>query len=239
MTDIAALATATLSADMERLRIISQNLANASTPAYRAEVAVGGGPGSFANLLDGQASFSPVEAHRSQRQGAIQQTGRKLDLAIEGEGWFRLQTPQGVRYTRRGDFAMDASGRLQNAQGHLLLASAAPLSLPNADFEIDAQGAVKLGNGAIDRLLLGQLQEGEALEYVGDGLYAAARDLPAIAPGPGTASIRQGAIERGNVDPLQEMVAMMQTVRHFGSSAQALRAYDQMLDAAINQSGSF
>ncbi|MDM4772904.1 flagellar hook-basal body protein [Solimonas sp. SE-A11] len=237
MTDIAALVTATLANDQERLRIIAQNLANASTPAYRAEIPVG--TGAFASLIDGSQPGSAVEAHRSQRQGAIQQTGRKLDLAIEGEGWFRVQAPEGVRYTRRGDFEMDPSGRVQTAQGLPLLAGSAPLSLPNMDFEIDAQGAVRVGSGVLDRILLAQADEDTQLVYVGEGLYAAAGELPIAAPEAGTASIRQGAIERGNVDPLQEMVAMMQTVRHFGSSAQALRAYDQMLDAAINRSGDF
>ena len=238
MTDIAALATATLSNDMERLRIIAQNLANASTPAYRAEIPVSGRPSSFSEVLDGMQP-SGVTSYRSERQGPILQTGRKLDLAIEGEGWFRLQTPQGVRYTRRGDFSMDASGRVINPQGFPLLAGGAPLNLPSMDFEIDAQGAIKVGTGVLDRILLGQAEEGAHLEPVGDSLYAAAEELQMVAPEAGTAAIRQGAIERGNVDPLQEMVAMMQTVRHFGSSAEVLRAYDQMLDAAINKSGDF
>ena len=134
---------------------------------------------------------------------------------------------------------MDASGRVINPQGFPLLAGGAPLNLPSMDFEIDAQGAIKVGTGVLDRILLGQAEEGAHLEPVGDSLYAAAEELQMVAPEAGTAAIRQGAIERGNVDPLQEMVAMMQTVRHFGSSAEVLRAYDQMLDAAINKSGDF
>lgn len=233
MTDIAALATATLSGDMERLRVISQNLANASTPGYRAQVPAAGG--TFEDALNG-ADASQL---RSAREGALRDSGRALDLAISGEGYFAVQTPAGTRYTRRGDFTMDASGRVLTHQGYPLLSEGGPLSVSSPDFSIDPRGVVRVADEIVGQLLLAMPDGGAALRYADDGLYAAADELSLAPPSSGKASIRQGALEMANVNPLDQMVAMMETVRHFSTSAHALKAYDQMLDAAINQSADF
>lgn len=238
MGDIAALAGATLSSDMERMRIISQNLSNASTPGYRAELAMPAGPERFAAALRGTEPPATPTPVRAERAGMLRETQRRLDLAIEGPGYFRLQTPAGVRYTRRGDFTMDASGRVLSQGGFPLLGENGELVLPGAEFEIDARGSVRIGSTSVARILLAMPQD-EELSYLGDSLFAASEDLPMAAPEAGRAALRQGALENANVNPLQEMVSLMETVRHVGFSAQALRAYDQMLDASINQTGDF
>lgn len=240
MGDIAALAAATLSSDMERLRIISQNLSNASTPAYRAELPTPTNPERFAAALRGGPLPQETAPVRTGKAGMLRETQRRLDLAIEGPGYFRVQTPAGVRYTRRGDFTMDAGGRVLSQAGFPLLGESGELVLPGGDFEIDPQGVVRIGSTPVARILLGMPQDqDQELSYLGDSLFAAQDDLPTAGPEAGRAALRQGALESANVNPLQEMVSLMETVRHVGFGAQALRAYDQMLDASINQTGDF
>jgi flagellar basal-body rod protein FlgF len=243
MSDAVSAATAAMLADGERLRYISQNIANVSTAGYRAEQPLWTGAGSFESLLVGDLA-SELQAStallRDRRPGPMSQTGRGLDLAIEGDGYFEVATAAGPRYTRRGDFHLDASGRLVTAAGASVQGSGGDIILPGTDFTIDASGRIHKDDTVLGQIALVAFDDDRALVHEADGLYRGdAEQLRADFVNPAITHLRQGFLEMSNVQPMDETVRMIETVRHFGLSAQALRAYDQMLGTAISEMGNF
>jgi flagellar basal body rod protein FlgG len=159
-------------------------------------------------------------------------------MAIEGKGYFQLQTPQGIVLTRDGQFAIDARGQLTAAdgapvlmRGSLALDSAA---LDRADFTVLADGTLDAGEQQAQFDLVDAPVE--ALRMIGPGRYSANTTTALL---PGSYQLRQGYIENSNVDSLTEMTGMMSTVRHIEASQQLMRAYDEIIDNAISTLGQF
>src|SRR5262249_30237242 len=110
-----------------QLDIVANNLANASTPAFKAERVLFA---EFVTQAGGPSSVQDFGTPRDTKQGALSRTGNPLDVALQGSGYFALQTPLGVRYTRNGRFQLDPNGQVVNAQGYALLDGTSPLTLP-------------------------------------------------------------------------------------------------------------
>lgn len=236
MTDAVTAATAAMLTDLERLRSIGQNLANTGTSGYKAEYAVNGeAQQRFTQLMGGDAA-ALVSVVLDERAGALRQTGRSLDLAIEGEGFFQVETAAGVRYTRRGDFTIGADGQLQTTEGYAVLGAGGAVRLASDAVRIARDGAMSDGDRAIGRLAIAAFESTDALVHEGNGLYRAG--VEPAAPDSGVA-VRQGYLEAANVQPVAEMVRLMETVRHFGLTAQALRAHDEILQSSISRLGEF
>ena len=237
MTDALTAATAARLTDLERLRSIGQNLANTGTSGYKAEYAVNGeAQERFTQLMAAGDPAAMVNLVLDERAGALRQTGRSLDLAIEGPGFFQIETPQGVRYTRRGEFTLGADGLLQTAEGHAVLGAGGAVRLTSAAVGIARDGALSDGERAVGRLAIAAFESSDALVHEGNGLYRAD-----VAPGTpdGSIAVRQGYLEAANVQPVAEMVRLMETVRHFGLTAQALRAQDEIQATSISRLGEF
>ncbi len=222
---------------------VSHNLANANTTGFKAslqnaqtmEVQGPGHPArAFSMGLDRLADLTP---------GALQATGRDLDVAVEGEGWIAVQAPDGGEaYTRAGDLRVDPLGRLTNGAGHPVMGEGGPIALPPFEqIEIGGDGTVTirpLGQPAnalavVERIRLvnpdpATLQRGE------DGLVRAA---PGMAP-PADAGVklRTGALEGSNVNTVAALVDMIQLSRQFelqvkmmSTAEDADRASEQLL----------
>lgn len=232
MVDAIQISTSSLLSDMERMRLISQNLSNGSTPGYRAELSNGRMPTRFDDWL--AAELTPSAAvTRLQLQGTIQPTQHSLDLAIQGDGYFEIETDHGIRYTRRGDFRLDEDSQLVTPAGDRVVAATGSLRLPSPEVSIDTQGVVRHAGNDVGTVSIVTFANDQDLVYEGEGLYRA-QAVPSTALDWSRTRVQQGALEASNVQPMQQMTDLMQTVRHLGFSAQALRAYDQILDAAIN-----
>jgi flagellar basal-body rod protein FlgG len=237
MPDAIAAATAAMLLDLEELKSVSQNFANVNTTGYKAERAAGMDPADFAVLLRSGQPLPSGDASLDPRAGTLRPTGRKLDVAIEGTAFFQVQTSAGIRYTRRGDFQLGADGVLQTAAGDAVLGAGGAMRFKSDAFEIAADGTVREKGQVMGALALATFSNSSTLVRESGGLYSAEQGQSQPA-GP-DARVRQGYLEAANVQPAAEMVRMMETVRHFGLAAQALRAYDQVLDASINKLGQF
>ena len=239
VSSIADIAVAALQADQDRLRVISQNLSNTSTPGYRAEIPALADALQFDALVQqGDSALAVAREHslRSERAGALKQTDRKLDVALEGAGYFQLQSGDGgVAYTRRGDFHIDRNGVLLGPHDLPVLGAGGQIVLPDADVVIRADGTIEKDGNTIARRALAQFPAGTSFEYGGEGIFYS--DARPIDGSDQVLHVRQGFVEAANVQPMVEMTRMLELSRHFGASAQALKAYDQMLDAAITGLG--
>jgi flagellar basal-body rod protein FlgF len=248
MHPVLSLTLQSMQADMARMDRVAMNLANAQTPGYKREVAVAG----FAQALQAQDSAAPEQGgpvalaiHLDPRQGTMKATGQGLDLALSGPGWFEVLTEQGPAYTRLGSFRRDAQGRLVTAQGQPVAGTGGEIQLPEGPVSIDAVGRIfeaVTGDGGIARsrsepvaqLKVVAFEDGVMARRLGGGLVA----FPgATVKTEARTEVRQGYLENANVSSMQEMVQLMQTMRHFESLQKVALSYDEMLGNAIRKLG--
>lgn len=245
MDGILVLSLQAMQSGMARMDRVGMNLANAQTAGYKRELVLA----DFAQRLQGSAGDAqPASAAAVQldlRQGTVQPTGQSLDLALSGAAWFEVATAQGSAYTRMGNFRRDAQGRLVTAQGLPVLATSGEITLPDGIPVIDAQGRIfesvagmgqaRLRDEPLAQLKLVAFEEGAAAHRLGDGLVAF-QGTPQLAAD-GDTEVRQGYLENSNVRSADEMVQLLQTLRHFESMQKVALAYDEMLGNALRKLG--
>jgi flagellar basal body rod protein FlgG len=227
-------AAASMANDVARLTSISQNLVNAATPGYRREL-------SFATALTqqlGERSMVQQGSVVDPRAGTLRATGLATDLAIDGEGYFELSTPSGPAYTRRGDFRVDAQGRLVTAGGHALQGLGGTLqAVAEGEMSVDREGVVTQGERRIGQIKVVHFDNAAALVREAGGLFRAAEQPQPVAAG--SFRIRQGQLEGSNVDTASEMVKLMETVRHFEATQKVVQGVDEMTERALRKLGEF
>lgn len=228
-------------ATMQRQDVLANNLANASTVGFRAELQA-----FRAVPVNGSGASTRVYALEStpghdDAAGPIQVTGRPLDVAMRGNAWLAVQTDDGTEaYTRAGALEVTAEGRLVGASGRTVLGDGGPIDLPpDTRVSIASDGTVSAtaANGVSTPVGRLKLVTPEApLERGADGLFRGAdgADLPADA----TARLQDGALEGSNVSPVETMVAMIAASRQFEAQMKLLqtaesdeRAAAQLLSA--------
>lgn len=236
---------------LEEMRsdITANNIANANTAGFKKDRAVAS---SFPEMLleriaagettpiGSSGLGAEVMASAVDRsQGALQPTGNPLDLAISGQGFFVVQTPEGERYTRRGSFSRDNQGYLVTDQGYRLLGNAGPIKIPAGELVVDKQGNIRVKDstatlrivdftGTADVPAARLIKEGDSFLRAEGGLQ------PSLARG---YQIQQGFLEASNVNPLSEMVALITVMRGFEANQKAVQAQDETLDKAVNELG--
>ena len=226
--------------DTERLRIISHNLANVGTVGFKRELAVNG---SFDRLLQARSGVDPGEpvgsiltSYTDRAAGTLTHTGNPLDLAIEGDAYFVVDNGLQETYTRQGTFRLDADGQLVTANGRTVVTTSGDVRLTSPAPAIDAQGNIRDNGTIIGQLKLVTVNNPQSLVETGNGLYTATDST--VATPADSARVRQGYTEASNVVSMNEMIKMIETVRHFEASQKMLQGYDAMLDRAITDLGS-
>ncbi len=188
---------------------------------------------SYVGITDYYTDFSP---------GALKNTGGSLDLALDGEGFFKVQTPDGPRYTRNGNFRLNTAKQLVNQNGNQVLdLNDGPIVIDApGEISIDGEGSVSVGTGlantTITNIKLVNFENKKFLEKVGDGLYrhtgSPEDELEAV----GTKT-RQGFLENSNVTAVEEMTEMIGTLRIFESYQKIIQSIDSMNDQSVNTIG--
>ncbi|HEX2410131.1 MAG TPA: flagellar hook-basal body protein [Solirubrobacteraceae bacterium] len=211
-------------AEQIRQEQIANDLANASTAGYKADRTA---QSTFGDLLLANSGSGAVVGRQSTAvqvaaietdftPAAARDTGEPLDFAVTGEGFFAVQTPQGVRYTRNGQFALDSQGRLVTARGDLVLGrGGAPIA--SRDGKVDARliGVVNLTNPR---------KEGDSL-------------VSGTPAGAATGQVRAGALEASGADAARAMVDMIASMRAFEAGQKVIQAIDDTLGRAATQVG--
>ena len=206
------------------------NLANAQTPGYRAEReyfrSVLLGPDALHSQL-GQTvnNFGLLGGDRlSLTQGALQQTGNPLDLAIEGQGFFAIQTANGVRYTRDGGFHRSQGGMLVTQAGEAVLSSAGrPLPVPPGEVSVGADGVLSVAGGAVGAVGVFQFPPSAQLVPEGANRYVAPAGVAATVSN--SATVHQGAIESANQDAVQGTLDLIVMQRQAEMMQKALTVF--------------
>ncbi|GIV08940.1 MAG: flagellar basal body rod protein FlgG [Fimbriimonadales bacterium] len=216
---------------------IANNLANLNTTGFKADrpafetiyerqlARVQGGQAQLIGTLS--AGVVVRELYTDFQAGALTTTDNPLDLAIDGAGFFAIQTPQGVRYTRNGAFQLNAQGVLVTREGYPVLGTGnQPIQAPrNAAIRIGENGAV-FANGAPAGQLL--IVQGNFLKDPDGYFTGAAQPLP-------NPRVAVGALEHSNVNMVREMVSMIELIRAYETNQRAILAHDETLGKAINE----
>jgi len=234
MSDVIAALSDAMRNDAETLRAIGQNVANSETTAYRREIAVTqpsfeAAADEARNALAAPAVFETVI---DQRPGTLKSTSEALHLALEGPGYFVIDAPQGEALTRRGDFRLDNEGRLVTQQGLPVLGDNGPVQLGGTP-QISADGSVRVGGEVVARLRVAQVATDAPLVPINGDLYSGTQ----LSQEDATARVRQGFLETSNVESVQEIVRLVETMRHFETVQRFVRGYDDMMGKAISELG--
>jgi flagellar basal-body rod protein FlgF len=233
-------ACAGLMARTQALDTIAANVANSSSAGYRGEQDVFGTVLAEANrhgrmsaLNKATNAFTQIgDTQLDTTQGAITRTGNDLDLAIEGSGYFKVQTPGGIAYTRNGHFHADADGKLVTEDGKPVLGDDGEIKLTKARVSVSADGTISCGGAIAGKLSLVTFAPGTNLISHGGSEYGApaGSELPTS-----QASLQQGALEGANVSPMDGMVQLISAQRAAESMRHALTLIDGEMDKATVQ----
>ena len=242
-----------------KMEMIAQNLANVNNTGYKKDALVfkemmppfppDSGLDAGKNIL-----LSPEKSNKNVSYvgitdqytdfstGGIKKTGGVLDLALDGEGFFKVQTPDGPRYTRNGNFRLNTAKQLVNQNGNQVLdRNDTPVVIDApGKISIDGEGSISVGNGlantTITNIKLVNFENKKFLEKIGDGLYRnkglPEEELEAI-----DIKTRQGFLESSNVTSVEEMTEMVGTLRIFESYQKIIQSIDSMNDQSVNTIG--
>jgi flagellar basal-body rod protein FlgF/flagellar basal-body rod protein FlgG len=223
-------ACAGLKARTQALEMVANNLANLNTTGYRAHDA------SFQSLLAGNAANSVNPLNRAindfgvlggsrvdLKAGNLESTGNALDLAIEGDAFFAVQSRGQVYYTRNGNFSVSSAGQLITSEGDPVLGEQGPIAVPSGQVAIGADGTLSVDGAVAGKLRLAAFAPGTSLTAVGHSYYAAGQAALGAAE-PGTA-VRQGMLESSNVNAVATSITLIAVQRQAEMMQRALSTF--------------
>lgn len=226
-------------AEQTRQDQIANDLANASTPGYKADRTAQSGFGAL--LLENTANGQPIGTLGLGTQvsrivtdmtpAPLKETDEPLDLALDGQGFFAVQTATGRRYTRDGQFVVDANGRLATSTGYQVLDDAGrTIQLGGADgVTVASDGTVSRNGRQVAKLAIASLTNPVKQ---GDTLFAGTAGAR-----PAATAVRQGYLEGSGIDPTTAMVEMITSLRTFQSDQKAITTIDETLQKGISVGG--
>lgn len=223
-----------------RMDIAANNLANVATSGFKADGLVL----EEADRTNAHAEENPrnirfvrdIGLMRDMRQGPIAITGNPLDVAIEGDGFFMVQGPNGPLYTRDGAFSMNGAGQLVTSEGRAVLnsgGSAIAFDPQGESPTIGRDGSITVGGVEVGRLGTVAFANPEALQKVGDNLWRSEGQAPQAFEG----IVAQGAIEGSNVRPVVELTRLLEISRAYQSAARIVSGADELRKSAIERLG--
>ncbi len=230
-----AVATA-INATERNQEVLSLNLSHINTPGYRRQIST------FETLVAQSMSGDPNDAQingaiisgvqHDFSPGAMEQTGRELDVAIDGKGFFVLDTPQGPRYTRNGVFFSGESGELVASNGFPVQGAGGAIRIPPSispnQILIQADGSIVAGGSRVGKLKVVEFEDKSVLKLDGAAMFSSD-----VSPTDSDAKLRQGFRERSNVNATHELVNMVVGMRHHEAAQKALRAMSDSLQQHI------
>jgi flagellar basal-body rod protein FlgF len=243
MENVLLIALSRQTALRREMDIIANNVANANTNGFKRRISQSrefqmpvASADTFRRGEDRRVSFvidrgTPLDLSG----GTLEPTNNPLDVAISGEGFFVVQTPQGERYTRNGAMMLNANGELVNSDGFPLLGEQGNFQFSQNDSQISiaGDGTVATSNGSRGRLRVVRFPNPQALENVGANLFSTSQQAEPVTQ----ARVQAGFVERSNVKPVLEISRMIEVNRAYQSVASLMSRTDETRRSAIQKLG--
>jgi flagellar basal-body rod protein FlgF len=239
----------------ERTDTTANNLANADTAGFKQDLLVySSAPAIHTWRIDDPTNVNEAgqrrpdylgltncgtmdtEVWRDFDQGQLVQTGQELDIAIAGDGWFKVSENGETYYTRDGEFHRDRAGFVVDNKGRRLQGQGGDINVGDAaKIEVNRSGEFYADGAQVATLDLAFFTDPQTqLQKMGDNLWRSTAGAP---DGVGTVSVRGGYIERSNVDAIRSLVELIREQRHYEASARVITTEDAALDIAVNRVG--
>jgi len=230
----------TIEALTQEFEIITHNLANVSTVGYKRRC------NAFSKILDEQPgeveTYSPGSVELNWAldfsQGNIVETGRPLDVAPHGKGFFVIETPEGPLYTRNGIFSTNQNGQIVDSQGRIVAGEAGPITIPTnvgiSQLNISSDGSISAGGTTIGKFRLVDFQDDEdKLASAGENCYRMpdANIVPVAAV---NVVVKQGYQEASNVKVIDELVDMIMVARLYEANMKSITATQEASDSIMS-----
>jgi flagellar basal-body rod protein FlgF len=226
---------------VKQQEIRANNIANAATPGFKKDSVF------LKELSAAERAFLPKQSdwqtpmidqvYTDYTQGAFEQTNNTYDVAIDGDGFFVLESPDGSerQYTRNGNFAADTEGYLVNSEGMRVVGDGGPIEIGTGLVDINETGEVQVDGGSVGRLQVVDFPDKTALVKVGNSGFTVDES---VQPEPAADySVRQGFVEKANINVIKEMVGMIIALRQFESGQKSIQSQDESLNVLFNQVG--
>lgn len=231
-----------------RMSTLANNIANTGTAGYKADKVAfdlpGGEDGSVtagataAGTGSPQESYlgNPVQTYTDFSPGQIVHSGNSMDFALEGDGFFVVQTPDGMRYTRSGNFTRDAEGVLVTVEGYPVMGEGGNILLTGTNIEVDGRGSILMDGITVDRFKVVDFPKQSALIKSGKNTFdTAGSDIRELEPEDVT--VVQGSIERSNVDVVKSMTEMIEVLRGYESYQKVIQFLNEANEKIISEVG--
>ena len=236
--------------NMQKLEVTNNNLANVNTPGFKKQFVVTDQQkfeDTFAAAFEKLDPYAKGDHQRTAgatnirsitdfTPGALKSTGNPLDVALrQPDHFFAIQTPDGIQYSRAGDFTIGADGNLSTPDGMQVIGGGGPIAIDGADIKIQANGDVTSGVNPIGAIQTVQITDLQKLERVGGNRFKLATGAPA--PTAVDPQLETGALEMANVSAISSIVDMITANRGFEMYTRTAQTIDQLNQAAISQVG--
>lgn len=206
---------------LDQLDRLATDIANVGTSGYKSErssTSEADRP-QFESVLSTAIDVNTATHRLDARPGTVAPTGRDLDVALEGPGFFSIQTPGGVRYTRNGHFSARADGSLVTDEGFAVLGASGPIRLGPGHVSIDAAGDVRAGDAVAGRLAVVDFKDPGAMTREGASLLRADGQTPAAVANP---AVHGGALEQSNASVVDRIAELTEVSRSFEALQKAV-----------------
>ncbi|MFQ5752832.1 MAG: flagellar hook-basal body protein [bacterium] len=231
---------------MAQMEIISNNLANISTNGFKRNKI-------FENELSAKLKSYSLSQLNSKvhipnssavidfSQGSLVGSNRPLDVAISGNGLFAVETPQGEVYTRDGRFTLNQEGILTTLDGYVVLGEGGPIEIElqqnsPSQIIINEKGEILIDGNVLDRLKVFSLENPQNFNKIGSNLFQLKDSTISLNPAENY-TIKQGFLEESNVNPILEMVAMIEVSHFYQTGRKLINTQDSLLGRAVNDIG--
>jgi flagellar basal body rod protein FlgG len=220
----------------EQLDRVAADLANVNTAGYKSErvTTIAAERSNFSRALQSAVDVTPGPGRLDMRSGTIASTGRELDFALEGGGFFAVETPQGVRYTRNGQFDRKADGTLVTTDGLTVMGQNGPIRLARGPVTVDDDGTIRTGATVAGKLKVVDFGEYTGLRREENGRFNAVAGQPQDARTP----VRNASLEQSNASVVERMVQLTEVRRGFEGLQRGLTVLMNDIDGrAITELG--
>ena len=235
MADGIFVAASGMMGKLAQLDVVANNMANANTPGFKRDMVVFEEVLANASLSQEKQDLQYVnisEAIPNMKSGALRSTGNPMDVALRGDAFFQVETAQGERLTRNGQFRVASNGNLVTQTGSVVLdPSGEPINIPPQSVPtIGVDGKISVKGQLVGELGVVNVVSPDAVKKEGDGLYAV--DPADIVPAE-NAEVLQGFIEESNANAIEVMVNLIEVQRSYEALQKTLNAYREMDSRSI------
>ena len=227
----------------KKLDVIANNISNINTVGFKADQAfrlsdLNGNP--ERNSISGKQQILfpilPFGTKTDFSSGPVKHTGNALDLALKGNGFFCIETPEGVQYTRKGNFTLNEKGLLVTQQGLPVLGEKGKIEIDGTNFVVDGQGNLVVDGNTVDTIKIVDFPQPYPLKKGGNSLFVLT-DPDIAANKTERVEVQQGFLEFSNVDAIKMMTEMIEVLRGYEAYQKIIQSMDDTNSKAINDIG--